>query len=101
MDESPRGNASPHSYTKEDVVEINCHGGMISVKRTLEIVLAQGARLADPGEFTKRAFLNGKINLAQAEAVFDVITAKTEESMRIALEQLQGGYRKTRDIRKN
>ena len=82
---------SPHSYTKEDVVEINCHGGMISVKRTLEIVLAQGARLADPGEFTKRAFLNGRINLAQAEAVFDVITAKTEESMKIALEQLQGG----------
>jgi len=82
---------SPHSYTKEDVIEINCHGGMISVKRTLETVLAQGARLADPGEFTKRAFLNGRINLTQAEAVFDVITAKTEESMRIAVEQLQGG----------
>ena len=64
---------SPNSYTKEDVVEINCHGGMISVKRTLETVIAQGARLADPGEFTKRAFLNGRINLAQAEAVFDVI----------------------------
>lgn len=82
---------SGHSYTKEDVVEINCHGGLISVKRTLETVLAQGARLADPGEFTKRAFLNGRINLTQAEAVFDVITAKTEESMRIAVEQLQGG----------
>ncbi|PKL52476.1 MAG: tRNA uridine-5-carboxymethylaminomethyl(34) synthesis GTPase MnmE [Nitrospira bacterium HGW-Nitrospira-1] len=82
---------SPHSYTKEDVVEINCHGGIISVKRTLEAVLAQGARLADPGEFTKRAFLNGRINLTQAEAVFDIITAKTEEGMRIAVEQLQGG----------
>jgi len=82
---------APRSYTKEDVVEINSHGGMISVKRTLEAVLAQGARLADPGEFTKRAFLNGRINLTQAEAVSDIITAKTEESMRIALEQLQGG----------
>ena len=92
---------SPHSYTKEDVVEINCHGGMISVKRTLETVLAQGARLADPGEFTKRAFLNGRINLTQAEAVFDVITAKTEESMKLALEQLQGGLsEKLADIRK-
>ena len=92
---------SPNSYTKEDVVEINCHGGMISVKRTLETVLAQGARLADPGEFTKRAFLNGRINLTQAEAVFDVITAKTEESMKLALEQLQGGLsEKLADIRK-
>jgi len=91
---------SPNSYTKEDVVEINCHGGMISVRKTLEAVLAQGARLADPGEFTKRAFLNGRINLTQAEAVFDVITARTEESMRIALEQLQGGLsEKLRDIR--
>jgi len=91
---------APRSYTKEDVVEINCHGGMISVKRTLETVLAQGARLADPGEFTKRAFLNGRINLTQAEAVSDIITAKTEESMRIALEQLQGGLsEKLGDIR--
>jgi tRNA modification GTPase len=92
---------SPNSYTKEDVVEINCHGGLISVKRTLETVLAQGARLADPGEFTKRAFLNGRINLTQAEAVFDVITAKTEESMKLALEQLQGGLsEKLANIRK-
>lgn len=91
---------APHSYTKEDVVEINCHGGMISVKKTLETVLALGARLADPGEFTKRAFLNGRINLTQAEAVFDVITAKTEESMRIAVEQLQGGLsEKLGDVR--
>ena len=82
---------SPNSYTKEDVVEINCHGGIISVRRTLEIALAQGARLADPGEFTKRAFLSGRINLTQAEAVFDIISARTEESVRIALDQLQGG----------
>lgn len=91
---------SPNSYTKEDVVEINCHGGMVSVRRTLETVMAQGARLADPGEFTKRAFLNGRINLTQAEAVFDVITARTESSMRIALEQLQGGLsEKLSDLR--
>lgn len=91
---------SPHSYTKEDVVEINCHGGMIAVKKTLETVLSQGARLADPGEFTKRAFLSGRINLTQAEAVFDVISAKTEEGMRIAVEQLQGGLsEKLGDIR--
>lgn len=82
---------APHSYTREDVVEINCHGGMISVKRTLETLLARGARLAEPGEFTKRAFLSGRINLTQAEAVLDVITAKSEEGMRIAVEQLQGG----------
>jgi tRNA modification GTPase len=81
---------SPLSYTREDVVEINCHGGMIGVKRVLEIVLAEGARLADPGEFTKRAFLNGRINLTQAEAVSDLIAARTEESMKIAAEQLQG-----------
>lgn len=82
---------SPNSYTKEDVVEINCHGGMISVKRILEIIIGQGARLAEPGEFTKRAFLNGRINLTQAEAVLDLINAKTDESLRVALEQLKGG----------
>jgi tRNA modification GTPase len=82
---------SPHSYTKEDIVEINCHGGIISVKKILEIILEQGARLAEPGEFTKRAFLNGRISLTEAEAVLDLIQAKTDESMRIALEQLKGG----------
>ena len=81
---------SPHSYTKEDVVEINCHGGMISVKKLLEVVLSCGARLAEPGEFTRRAFLNGRINLVQAEAVMDLISAVTEESMRIAAGQLKG-----------
>jgi tRNA modification GTPase len=64
---------SPRSYTKEDVVEINCHGGMITLRKTLELVLEYGARLADPGEFTKRAFINGRIDLSQAEAVLDLI----------------------------
>jgi len=82
---------SPHSYTKEDVVEINCHSGMITLKETLSVILHQGARLAEPGEFTKRAFLNGRLDLSQAEAVLDLIRSKTDESRRIALEQLQGG----------
>jgi tRNA modification GTPase len=82
---------SPHSYTKEDVVEINCHGGMIPLRKTLELVLKHGARLAGPGEFTKRAFINGRIDLSQAEAVLDLIRSKTNESRRIAIEQLQGG----------
>lgn len=86
---------SPYSYTKEDVLEINCHGGMIALRRTLELVLKQGARLAEPGEFTKRAFINGRIDLSQAEAVLDLIRSKTDESRRIAIEQLQGGLSKT------
>lgn len=82
---------APHSYTREDVVEINCHGGMAAVRRILELVLTQGARLARPGEFTKRAFLNGRIDLTQAEAVADLITAVTADSLRIAAVQLGGG----------
>ncbi|MEW6584111.1 MAG: tRNA uridine-5-carboxymethylaminomethyl(34) synthesis GTPase MnmE [Nitrospirota bacterium] len=81
----------PHSYTREDVVEINCHGGMMPLRDTLELVLRQGARLGEPGEFTKRAFLNGRIDLSQAEAVLDLIRSKTDESRRIAIEQLEGG----------
>jgi tRNA modification GTPase len=81
---------SPHSYTKEEVVEINCHGGMITLRKVLEIVLNQGARLAEPGEFTKRAFINGRLDLSQAEAVIDLIRSRTDESRRISLEQLQG-----------
>lgn len=81
----------PHTYTKEVVVEINCHGGMITLRRTLELVLKEGARLAEPGEFTKRAFMNGRIDLSQAEAVLDLIKSKTDESRRIAIDQLQGG----------
>ena len=80
----------PNTYTREDIVEINCHGGMVAVRRILSVVLSQGARLAEPGEFTKRAFLNGRIDLSQAEAVMDLIMAKTDESMKVALEQSEG-----------
>ncbi|GAB6085945.1 tRNA uridine-5-carboxymethylaminomethyl(34) synthesis GTPase MnmE [Alkaliphilus crotonatoxidans] len=86
--------SAPNTYTKENVVEINCHGGMIPVKRILELILRQGIRAADPGEFTKRAFLNGRIDLAQAEAVMDLISAKTEKGFDIALDQLEGSLSK-------
>lgn len=81
---------APNTYTKEDVVEINCHGGIVPVKKILSILLDNGARLAEPGEFTKRAFLNGRIDLSQAEAVIDVIRSKTDESMELAVNQIQG-----------
>lgn len=80
----------PRSFTAEDTVEINCHGGVVVTKRILEEVIKSGARLAEPGEFTKRAFLNGRIDLSQAEAVIDLITAKTELSAKSALEQSGG-----------
>jgi len=82
--------AAPKTYTREDVVEINCHGGFGVLQRVLEVVLRGGAREAQPGEFTKRAFLSGRIDLAQAEAVLDIIQAKTEEGLRLAEEQLRG-----------
>jgi len=82
---------SPKTYTREDTVEINCHGGIQAVKKVLELVLKNGARMAEPGEFTKRAFLNGRIDLAQAEAVLDVIRSKTESSLKVAMGQLEGG----------
>ena len=81
---------APKTFTREDVVEINCHGGMVAVNRVLEIVLNCGARLADPGEFTKRAFLHGRIDLSQAEAVMDLIRAKTDKAMSVALKQMDG-----------
>jgi tRNA modification GTPase len=81
---------APRTYTREDVVEINCHGGMLPLRATLQILLKEGARLAEPGEFTKRAFLNSRIDLSQAEAVIDVIRAKTEQAERLALRQLEG-----------
>lgn len=81
---------APNTYTKEDVIEINCHGGVLPLKRILELVLKNGAKLAEPGEFTKRAFLNGRIDLSQAEAVIDIINSKTENSLRIAVGQLSG-----------
>lgn len=81
---------APKTYTREDIVEINCHGGIISVKNVLQNVLENGARLSEPGEFTKRAFLNGRMDLSEAEAVIDLIRSKTDESAKIALEQVQG-----------
>lgn len=82
----------PKSYTREDVVEINCHGGILPLRRTLEAVLECGARLAEPGEFTKRAFLNGRIDLTQAEAVFNIVEAKTELALKSAMSQLKGAF---------
>lgn len=81
---------APHTYTCEDVVEINCHGGLLATNRILQLVLSYGARMAEPGEFTKRAFLNGRIDLSQSEAVMDLIRAKTDKSMKVALNQLDG-----------
>lgn len=81
---------APRTYTAEDVVEINCHGGIISTKRILETMLTHGARLAEPGEFTKRAFLNGRIDLVKSEAVMDIIDSKSEEANKLALSQLSG-----------
>lgn len=88
--------AAPKTYTREDVVEINCHGGFLVLQRVLEVVLREGARGALPGEFTKRAFLSGRIDLAQAEAVLDIIQAKANEGLRLAEEQLRG--RLTREV---
>ena len=81
---------APHSYTAEDVVEINCHGGIVSMRKILKLVVQNGARLAEPGEFTKRAFLNGRMDLTQAEAVIDIINAKTEKSLEYSVAQLEG-----------
>lgn len=84
----------PYSYTGENVVEINCHGGVVATNRVLNEIVKAGARLSDPGEFTKRAFLNGKIDLSQAEAVIDIIRAKTELSMKSAIMQSKGSLSK-------
>ena len=80
----------PHSYTAEDTVEIDCHGGILMVKRILEAVIRNGARTAEPGEFTKRAFLNGRIDLSQAEAVADIIDATNEYALKASVSQLGG-----------
>lgn len=80
----------PKTFTRENIVEINCHGGLVAVNRVLEIILSKGARMAEPGEFTKRAFLNGRIDLSQAEAVMDLIRAKTDKAMTVALKQMDG-----------
>lgn len=81
---------APRTFTREDVVEINCHGGIVVVNQILQLLLREGARLAEPGEFTKRAFLNGRVDLSQAEAVMDLIRAKTDKAMGVALNQLDG-----------
>lgn len=92
----------PSTYTAEDVVEINCHGSIISLKKTLELVLREGARMAEPGEFTKRAFLNGRLDLSQAEAVIDVIKAKTDKGFDVAVSQLDGQLSsRIKEIRKS
>ena len=88
---------APHSYTAEDVVEIHCHGGPIILHALCEALVASGVRLAQPGEFTKRAFLNGKLDLAQAEAVLETIRAKTTVGLRLAQEQLRGSLSKKLD----
>jgi tRNA modification GTPase len=81
---------APRTFTREDVIEINCHGGIVTVNQVLQLALREGARLAEPGEFTKRAFLNGRIDLSQAEAVMDLIRAKTDRAMNVALNQMEG-----------
>ena len=91
---------SPHSYTAEDVVEIQCHGSIVSLRKILALVLKNGARLAEPGEFTKRAFLNGRLDLSQAEAVIDLIKAKSDKTFDVALSQLEGSFsKKIKEIR--
>jgi tRNA modification GTPase len=80
----------PKTFTREDVIEVNCHGGLVSVNKVLQLLLKHGARLAEPGEFTKRAFLNGRIDLSQAEGVMDLIRAKTDRAMSVALNQMEG-----------
>lgn len=84
----------PQSYTAEDVVEIQCHGGIVPIRKIMEVLLNNGVRLAEPGEFTRRAFLNGRIDLTQAEAIIDIIDSKTEESLNLAMNQLDGSLSK-------
>ena len=88
---------SPKTYTREDIVEIHCHGGYLVLQKILELVLREGARIAQPGEFTRRAFLHGRIDLTQAEAVIDLINARTEASLEIANQQLKGWLYKSLD----
>ena len=80
----------PRSFTAEDVVEINCHGGVVSTNKVLESIIKAGARIAEPGEFTKRAFLNGRIDLSQAESVIDIINAKSDREAKEGIKQLEG-----------
>ncbi len=93
---------APNTYTRENIVEINCHGGVVVTRKVLETVIKYGARPANPGEFTKRAFLNGRIDLSQAEAVIDIINAKNEMALKSSLSQLKGSvHKKIKEIRTN
>ena len=83
---------APNTYTREDVVEIHCHGGVLPVRRVLDLIVAEGVRLAEPGEFTRRAFMNGRIDLVQAEAVADIVEAKSETALRFAQRLAEGAY---------
>lgn len=90
----------PNSFTTEDTVEINCHGGILVMNRILELIIKNGARLAEPGEFTKRAFLNGRIDLSEAEAVMDIISSKNDTALKSSIKQLRGSvYKKINDLR--
>lgn len=92
---------APKTFTREDIVEINCHGGIVVTNHILQLLLANGARMADPGEFTKRAFVNGRIDLTQAESVMDIVRAKTDKARQVAVGQLAGGLlHKIRAMRK-
>lgn len=92
---------APHSYTTEDTVEVNCHGGIIIIKKILDLLIKSGARMAEPGEFTKRAFFNGRIDLAQAESVIDIISSKSDRARKAAMMQLKGDLsEKLRKIKK-
>lgn len=91
---------NPHSYTGEDTVEIDCHGGMLILKKVLDLVIKNGAKSAAPGEFTKRAFLNGRLDLSQAEAVMDLINSQNDFALNSSIEQLKGGVsEKIKEIR--
>ncbi|AJP21334.1 TPA: tRNA uridine-5-carboxymethylaminomethyl(34) synthesis GTPase MnmE [Staphylococcus aureus] len=81
---------APKTFTREDIIEINCHGGILTINRVLELTMTYGARMAEPGEFTKRAFLNGRIDLSQAEAVMDFIRSKTDRASKVAMNQIEG-----------
>lgn len=86
---------APHTFTREDIVEINCHGGVVPIRRIVEAILTKGCRMAEPGEFTKRAFLNGRLDLAQAESIMDMISAKTAKGFDVAFQQMEGSLSKT------
>ena len=93
---------APKTFTREDIVEINCHGGIVVTNHILQLLLANGARMADPGEFTKRAFVNGRIDLTQAESVMDIVRAKTDKARQVAVGQLVGGlHSKINELRQN